>query len=202
MEKKHPLLVYGSTEFGKVVRELVDSCGYGFAGYIDDWHTGKEIAGTLESTVVSHPPGGFCVVLAIGYKHLQARREIAVRVRDMGYRIPTLVHPRAYVASSASLAPGVMVMANACIDIRARVGPLTVVWPGAIISHDCELVGNTFVSPGAIICGHSHIGEDSFLGAGSVVVDHVAMPGQSFLKAGEVFKGNAAQDKLSQDVAK
>jgi sugar O-acyltransferase (sialic acid O-acetyltransferase NeuD family) len=183
------ILVYGSTEFGAVVKELAVDCGYAFAGYIDDWNQGPDVLGSLASVQVSHGPDEYDVAMAIGYKHLQARRQLADQLRSIGYSLPTLIHPAAYVAKSAHVEPGSLVMARASIDVRAQIGPLTVVWPGAIVSHDCVVVGNSFLSPGATLCGFSRIGESSFLGAGSIVVDHVELLAGSFLRAGALYKG-------------
>lgn len=183
------ILIYGSTEFGKVVRELVEACGYAFAGFIDDWHASAAVIGTFETVRVRHPPKDCVVALAIGYKHMQARQEVAERLFNAGYQLPPLVHPQAYVAPSASIDDGVMVMARATVDVRVHLGSLTVVWPGAIINHDCDLSGNTFVSPGVTVCGHCRIGDGSFLGAGSIVIDHVELPKATFVKAGEVCNG-------------
>lgn len=158
-------------------------------GYIDDWHTGAEVVGTLETVRRDFAPDRYPVGLAIGYKDLNGRRQAAGRLRDAGYRIASLVHPQAYVSENVVLGEGSIVMAQAAIDVGVDLGPLTVVWPGAVISHDCHFLGNTFVSPNATVCGHCTVGEDSFLGAGSIVVDHLELPPKSFLKAGEVWKG-------------
>jgi sugar O-acyltransferase (sialic acid O-acetyltransferase NeuD family) len=194
-----PVLVYGSTEFGAVVRDLAIACGHRFAGFIDDWGSGEDVLGPLTRVHVSHRPDEHVVALAIGYKHIPARKQVADRVRGLGYVLASLVHPRAYVAPNAQLDAGVMVMAGASVDVRARIGELTVLWPGAIVSHDCVIVGNSFISPGATICGHSRIGEGSFLGAGSIVVDHVALSPGSFLRAGEVFKGDNSAVAATSD---
>ena len=41
-------LVYGSLEFGHVIRDFIDQCGYDFAGFVDDFNEGEEVVGTLE----------------------------------------------------------------------------------------------------------------------------------------------------------
>lgn len=182
------VLVLGASEFGQTIRELVVACGRRFAGFIDDWHSGPEIVATQSSLRESHAPDSFDVALAVGYKHIAARRELACRLRELGYTITPLVHPQAYVAPSANVGEGAIVMARAAIDVRASLGPLTVVWPGAIVSHDCAFDGNTFVSPGVVICGRCRIGADSFIGAGAIIVNDVVVPAATFMKAGTVCK--------------
>lgn len=177
------LLVYGSSGFGAVVRCLADDCGHEFAGFIDDVHTGPNVLGPFDVVRRSHPPGAFHVVNAVGYKSLAARRAVSARVREAGYALPALIHPRSYVASSAVVGSGAFIMAMAAIDCRVEIGEDVVVWPSTSVNHDSRVGANTFLSPAAVICGDCHVGEDCFVGAGAVIVSHARVPDGSFVKA-------------------
>jgi sugar O-acyltransferase (sialic acid O-acetyltransferase NeuD family) len=184
------LLLYGSREFAATVEELVRDCGHETAGMLDDQRRGPGIVGSLQSASRDYPPSEFSMAIAIGYSNLAARREAISRVRNLGYSIPALVHPRAYVASSASIANGAMIMAMAAVDVRAKVGQCAVLWPGCVVNHDSTVGENVFISPGAIVCGCSTIGADCFIGAGSAIVDHADVPASSVIKMLSSFKGN------------
>ncbi len=67
------LLVYGSREFGRVLKSLVIDCGYDFGGFIDDFSTGEEIIGTYQNVLKKYSSKNFGIVIAIGYKNLVAR---------------------------------------------------------------------------------------------------------------------------------
>jgi sugar O-acyltransferase (sialic acid O-acetyltransferase NeuD family) len=177
------ILVFGSQLFGVVIRSLVEDCGHEFAGFIDDIHVGPEVLGGLEAVGRSHPPGDFACVNAVGYKNLGARRLVSDRMRSAGYAVPALVHPRAYVAATATVGSGALVMATASIDHRVTIGEDAVIWPSATVSHDTAIGGNTFLSPAAVICGDCRVGRDCFVGAGAVVVSHVTVPDGTFVKA-------------------
>lgn len=181
------LLIYGSKEFGKVLRDLAIGCGHDFVGYIDDLHSGSDVVGSYESAKRLHPPGSVGVVVAIGYEHLDARWRIYQRVVADGYAVPTLVHERAYVRSLESIGRGSVIMATAVVDVGATLGDLTVLWPGAVVNHDGAIGANTFVSPNATVCGYARVGLSCFIGAGAIVVDHCSVPDNSFVKAGRVF---------------
>lgn len=182
------LLVYGSSEFGMVLRDVLGDCGHEFAGYVDDVHPGRpEVVGSFDSARASHPPPVYGMVLAVGYKHLEARKRILAAIRAAGYRLATLVHPAAHVHSSAAIGEGAVVMARAIVDRGARLGEASVLWPGANVSHDSAVGANTFVSPGAVVCGFAKVGSSCFVGAGSVIADHCTVPDGSFVKAGSVF---------------
>ena len=183
------ILVYGSREFGQVVRDLASQCGYAFAGFIDDLNRGVGILGAWSEVTRSHAPMSHAVAVAVGYRHLRERRALYERVRSQGYATPALIHPRAYVRDPVSVGEGAFIMAGAVVDVGASVGAFAVVWPGATINHHSRVGGNTFVSPNAAVCGHSSVGEDCFIGAGATIVDHQSVPAGSFVKAGSVYAG-------------
>ncbi len=165
------LLIYGSKDFAATVAELVRHCGHEVAGMIDDYHTGPGIIGAFDTAIHTHPPSEFDIAVAIGYSDLPARWAVWQRIVAAGYRAPALIHSRAYVAASARVGDGAMVMAGAIVDGRATIGELAVVWPGACINHDVRIGANTFISPNSTICGFASVGSHCFIGAGAVIVD-------------------------------
>lgn len=176
------LLIYGSKDFAATVAELVRHCGHEVAGMVDDYNNGPGILGNLDSVTQSHPPSDYGVAVAIGYSNIPARWAAWEKILSVGYHAPALIHPRAYVADTARVGEGAMVMAGAIVDVRAEIGDLTVLWPNTCINHDSKLGVNTFVSPSATVCGFVDIGPHSFIGAGAVIVDHCQVPGKSFIK--------------------
>lgn len=176
------MLIYGSREFAETVAELAVDCGYDVAGFIDDFSPGPHILGSLEQVRRTHPPNEYTIAMAVGYNHLHARWESWQRAQKAGYRAPPLIHPRAYVAKSATVAEGTMLMAGSLVDVRARVGEIVVAWPGACISHDCVVGENSFISPNATLCGYVNLGPHCFVGAGAAVVDHCDVPPSTRIK--------------------
>lgn len=183
------LLVYGSLEFGRVVRDLALQCGHAFAGYVDDVHRGAEVLGPFDDVARRYPPDQFALALAIGYRDLDARWTVFQRVKARGYRLPPLVHPRAYVHDPGRLDEGCFVMAGAVVDLAASLGALVVAWPGVVVNHDSVVGENCFLSPNATVCGCVTIGRQVFVGAGATIVDHVEVPAGTFVKAGSLYRG-------------
>lgn len=189
-----PVLVYGSKDFGQVIRDLVAQCGHPFAGFIDDTTDGPEVLGTYACVRRTHPPGDHAIAIAIGYRHLAARWQVYRRVRADGYATPALIHPRAYVRDPEAIGSGAFIMAGAIVDVGALIEELTVLWPGANVSHHSTIGANTFLSPGAIVCGFARVGYGCFLGAGAVIVDHMEVPPAHFIKAGTVYSASTRND--------
>jgi sugar O-acyltransferase (sialic acid O-acetyltransferase NeuD family) len=181
------ILVYGSKDFGLLVADLIQQIGHDFVGFIDDYSRGENILGTYAEVVSSYPPEQFGVVVAIGYKHFEARWAVYNKLVADGYQIPPLIHERAYVRDINRIGAGAIVMAGAIVDSFSKVGALSVLWPNAIVNHDSVIGHNTFLSPGSIICGFVTVGSSCFIGAGSIVVDHRTVPDKTFIKAGSVY---------------
>ena len=182
------LLVYGSEEFGHVVKNLVLDCGYEFAGFIDDYATGESILGSYDYVIKTFSPDVFGIVIAIGYKNLMARWQVYQKVLADGYSTPSLIHPRAYLSRSSVVGQGAIVMVGAIIDAFAEVQELTVLWPGAVVNHDSVIGANTFLSPNSTVCGFSRVGQSCFVGAGAVIVDHRSVSDNAYIKAGSLYK--------------
>ena len=181
------VLVYGSRMFGQVIRCLVEDCGHEFAGYIDDSHEGADVLGPFASVRQTHPPPAFACVNAVGYSDLAARSSVTTRIKNAGYTMPVLVHPRAYVSATSSVGAGTFVMAGALVDCRVTLGDNVVVWPGVCVSHDCAISSNTFLSPNCTVCGDCRVGSDCFVGAGAVIVSHADVPDRARIKALERY---------------
>lgn len=176
------LLLYGARDFARTVAELVRHCGHEVAGMIDDFDEGPGIVGSLASAAERYPPSEYGIAMAIGYSDLPQRWARWQRVRDLGYATPTLIHPRAYVADTARVEQGAMIMAGALVDVRAVIGPAVVLWPGACVNHDARIGANTFISPNATVCGFAKVGAHSFVGAGAAIVDRAEVPEGSFIR--------------------
>jgi hypothetical protein len=164
-------------------------------GCIDDFASGPGVLGSFDDVRRSHPPGDYGIALAVGYTCLDARWQAWQKVRDAGYAVPALVHPHAYVAGSAHVGEGAMLMAGALVDVRARIGDIAVVWPGACISHDSVIGHNCFVSPNATVCGYVALGPHSFVGAGAAIVDHCEVPPHARIKMLDRYTGARASGK-------
>ncbi|OGL46802.1 MAG: hypothetical protein A2W05_05365 [Candidatus Schekmanbacteria bacterium RBG_16_38_10] len=183
------LLIYGSKEYARVVKDLAITCNLEFAGYIDDYSTGPEIVGDYEYVVNNFLPSSYDIVIAIGYNDLNARWSVYRKVLKDGYSVPVIIHPNAYVRDRSKIRQGSIIMAGAIVDVNVELGELCVLWPGVVVNHDSIIGPNTFLSPNCTVCGCVKISGNSFIGAGSVIVDHVIVPPESFVKAGEVFTG-------------
>ena len=149
------LLIVGAGQYGRLVRELAQLDGYEEIAFLDD--AAPDAAGTL-TELERFANRGFHAIVALGNPAM--RQALSRRLEELHFEMPTLIHPRAWVSPSATLAPGCVVEANAVVSTGAVVGSASFVCAGAVVNHnavvsaccqlDCGVVvpANAAVPPG------------------------------------------------------
>lgn len=125
-----------------------------------------------------------------------ARRHFAEQVTSVGGELVTVVHPTAYVAATAMVAPGVVVCPFALIGDYARVGANVALNVYSSIGHDSTIGENSVISPYAAVTGSVRLGSESFLGTHSTVAPGVSLGRRCSVAAGAVVKQGAADGSL------
>lgn len=184
-----PLLIIAASPFGRLVSVLAQECGRTVAGFVDDTTTGPNILGTTDDLGRALAVSDHELVLAIGYKHMQARLSLFERLRAMGFLFPPLTHPTARISPHAKVGDGCLVMAGVDVDAFTEIGDGCVLWPSATVSHDNRIGRSTFISPAATLCGFVTVGERSFIGANSTIVDGSTLAEGAFVKASVRYHG-------------
>lgn len=139
------------------------------------------------------------MLFSAGYRHAiigigavkspALRAQLFTRLKAVGFKLPTLVHPRAIVEPSATLGEGVQVMAGAIVGSSARVGDNSIINSGAIVSHDCILDSNVHITPGAILAGAVQVGKNAIVGMGSSIYMGIQVGNDAVIHNGvHVFK--------------
>lgn len=109
-------------------------------------------------------------VNAVGAVRSHADRQTFYsRLKNAGFLLPNLIHPKAIVEPSALLGEGNQIMAGAVVGSAARIGNNSIINSGAVVSHDCSIGDNVHVAPGAILAGGVRIGHGSLIGMGVTV---------------------------------
>lgn len=163
--------------------------------YDDDpakWGTtvlGVPVEGPIDSV---REGGAKRVVIAVGDAALRA-----VLASRFDLPCATIVHPRAYVHSSASLGPGTIVFAGAVIQPDVRIGAHAIINANATVSYDCIVADFAHLSPGVDLAGEVHIGTGAFLGTGAVVLRGVTVGDWTTVGAGSAVIGDLPNHVLA-----
>ena len=106
------------------------------------------------------------------------------QLKKIGYTLPTIISPLAYVSKYASIEEGTVIMHHALVNVDAKVGKNCIVNTKALIEHDVVIENSCHISTGAILNGGTVVKENSFVGSNSITKEYISVDG--FIKAGSV----------------
>lgn len=117
------------------------------------------------------------------------RIQLFDRLRALGFELPVICSPRAYISKHAKVGSGTIVMHDALINAGAAVGENCILNSKALIEHDAQIGAHCHISTGAIINGGVTVGVGTFFGSNAVSVHGISIPANSFIVAGSLERG-------------
>lgn len=97
------------------------------------------------------------------------------QVKQLGFQLPVIIAPTAYVSRHATIGAGTIVMHGAIVNAGASIGINCIINSRALIEHDARIEDHCHISTGAILNGDVVVGAASFIGSGSVIKQSVTL---------------------------
>lgn len=111
--------------------------------------------------------------------------------KSLGFILPTIISPRAYVSKHAFIGEGTIIMHDALVNSRVTVGCNCIINTKALVEHDGVVEDNCHISTAAIINGGTIVKKGTFVGSNAVTKEAVTTKENDFIKAGSLFTGYA-----------
>jgi len=108
-------------------------------------------------------------------------------VKSAGGTLPAIISPMAYVAKTANIGEGTIIMHQALINANAQVGANCIINSKALIEHDAIVGDHCHISTASAINGNVTVGEGVFFGSGAVSIQGTNIPAHSFVKASSLY---------------
>lgn len=156
------LLIIGAGGHGQVVKEIAQDLGYERIDFIDD-HNSHAIGKIKDLENFKEYRNAF-----VGIGNNKLRNELIDLLERLGYQVPVLIHPTAYISRSALIEAGTVVEPQAIINANTKIKKGSIVSVGAIIDHDVTLGKCVHVNAGAIVEAGGKVKDFEKLEAGSV----------------------------------
>jgi len=170
---KFSLIVIGAGGHGRVIADAAETSGYwSDIAFLDDRYPELTLSGswpvigTIEAARNMRKRFSHA---SVGIGDNVARLKLLNDLRELGFNLPTVVHPTAAISRHAEIAEGTVVFAQAVINVGAKLGMGCIVNTGAKIDHDCVLGVAVHISPGVSLAGGVAIGDYSWIGIGASV---------------------------------
>lgn len=159
------LLILGAGGYGRTVAEAAQGM-FDEICFLDDGKQGPGVLGSCDGYEAY--AGEFQYAYpAFGSNDLRATW--MRRLDEAGYRVPAIVHPRAWVSPSAVVEDGAVILAMACVGAGTKVRRGAIVNIGALIDHDCTVSFCVHAAPGAVVKAGNFLAPMTKVESGEVV---------------------------------
>jgi len=108
------------------------------------------------------------------------------KLKEIGYILPVIKSPLAYVSKHAVLDEGTIIMHQALVNADVKIGKNCIVNTKALIEHDVVIENNCHISTGSILNGGVLVRENTFFGSNATSKEYIECTG--FIKAGSLVK--------------
>lgn len=202
------IAILGAGDLGESLRQYaLDRGDVAIAGFLDDARPrgssflGSEILGTAADAPVLYKSRAFDrVAYAIGYRNITIRKQRFEQLRASGIPIYSVIHPSAYIHSTAILGAGVHVFPTVAIDMAVTIGENVVLNTGCIIAHHSTVGSHCYFGPGVRVAGITNIGECCFVGIGASIIEKIKIGEETIVAAGAVVTGDVNPRSLMAGV--
>lgn len=137
-----------------------------------------------EAEYLAGAQGSWDYIVAVGDNH--ARRAIDGRMRQAGGRPLSAMSRRSWIAPSADVGAGTLVMPSACVNADATLGSGVIVNTGAVVEHDCRLGDFVHIAPNAALAGSVTVGDEAMVGIGASILPGIRIGARAIVGAGSV----------------
>lgn len=112
-------------------------------------------------------------------------------------RFATFIHHSAYVAKSAVLGYGNIILSNVVINSNAVIGDFNTIHSNSLVGHDTSLQNYNFVAAHNVIGSNSKIGDANFFGINSSINNYISIGNFNFVgMASNLIKGLENENKV------
>ena len=170
-------VVLGGGRHAACVIDALHSSGYELIGCVDSekpkGHSvfaGLKVLGPTDLLEQLRQEGIRIAIMGVGGTvDNQPRARLFRKVSEMGFVLPCVIHPEAYVAEGVPIGPGTVVLAKASIGPLCRIGANVLVNQGSIICHHSVVEDHAHIAPGGILAGGCRVGSGSTVGMGATI---------------------------------
>jgi len=163
---------------------------YKIAGIVDKIDVGrKSVLGydvlgddyNLPELLKQHPNA----LITVGQiKSVDLRVKLFQQVQKLGFVLPTIISPRAYVSKNASLGIGTIVMHDALVNAGAKIGNNCILNTKSLVEHDAIVEDHCHISTSSVVNGGTIIGEKTFIGSNTITKEYITVGKNSVFGAG------------------
>ena len=194
IEKPNIILVGGGGHCVSVIDVIEQQGKYNIKGIIDiKENIGKNVLGykiigsdnDLQDLFLSCPNA----IVSVGQiKSSALRIHLFQKLKTIGYHLPIVISPLAYVSKLALIGEGAIILQQALVNAGVKIGKNCIINTKANIEHGVQIEDFCHISTGTIVNGDCIVSRETFIGSNATISNGVTIPPNSIISAGEFVK--------------
>jgi len=188
------VIIFGTGSFAQVVNFLLErDSPYEVVGFtVSESHIKeKQLMGLpvlpFETLPETHPPDGFKMFVAVGYKNVNhLRAQIYNEAKQKGYELITYISSRCSYFGEA-IGDNCFIFEDNTIQPFVKIGSDVVMWSGNHIGHHSTIGDHCFISSHVVISGHVTVGPYCFMGVNATTRDSITIGESCVIGAGSLI---------------
>ena len=145
---------------------------------------GYEVLGDDEDLPELFKKYKFALITVGQIKSVNVRVKLFQQVQRLGFELPTIISPRAYVSKNASLGIGTIAMHDALVNIGAKIGNNCILNTKSLVEHDAIVADHCHISTSSVINGGAIIREKTFIGSNTITKEGLTVGKNSVIGSG------------------
>jgi len=126
-------------------------------------------------------------IVTVGHiKDNSVRVKLFKTLKQIGYNLPPIISPLAYVSKHSSIDEGTIIMHHALINAGVKIAKNCIINTKALVEHDCIIENNCHISTASVLNGGVTVKQNSFYGSNAASKENSVING--FIKAGSLVK--------------
>jgi sugar O-acyltransferase (sialic acid O-acetyltransferase NeuD family) len=188
------IIIYGAGSVGKLTAQIISDINsetkiWNILGYLDDnsdlkgkvLSNGLKVLGSL--TEFDIPAN---TSIAVTFNDPQLRSKAVEKLKDLNLEIPSLIHPKSWIADRVTLGNGAIIYPYVCIDCDVQIGAFSIINKSVTIGHDSSYGDFLTVSPGVNLGGFLKVGSKVQFGIGASTIQNLSIGSDTIIGAGAV----------------
>jgi sugar O-acyltransferase (sialic acid O-acetyltransferase NeuD family) len=132
-------------------------------------------------------------------KNYKIRVELFNKINKLGFKIPVIVSPLAYVSKHAVIGKGTIIMHGAIVNAGAVIGNNCIINTNSLIEHDVMIGDHAHISTEATINGGVVIKDKVFVGSRVIIKNNITIGESSIIGAGLYIKKNINKNTIKKN---
>ena len=132
-------------------------------------------------------------------KNADLRVRLFQQLQGLGFELPTIISPRAYVSKNATLGAGTIVMHDALINSGAKIGNNCILNTKSLVEHDAIVEDHCHISTSSVVNGGTIIREKTFIGSNTITKEYITVGKTSVIGGGLIVVSDVQENTLMKN---